>query len=55
MNNARKPEESKEDYRKRLKEEAVALETKLKGKLIWNSAEQGTYVTPKDETPENKS
>lgn len=52
MNNARKPDESKEDYRKRLKEEQQALNTKLKGTLLWNSAEQGTYVKPKDETPE---
>lgn len=51
---ARKPDESMEDYRKRRKEEQHALNVKLAGKLIWNSAEQGTYVKPEDETPEAK-
>ena len=50
---ARKPDESMEDYRKRRKEEQQALNVKLAGKLIWNSA-QGPYVKPKDETPEVK-
>ncbi len=50
MNNARKPDESREDYKKRLKEEQQALDLKLRGKLIWDSAEKGTYVKPKDVT-----
>ncbi len=65
MNNARRlhkvdadgytqHEETIEDYHERLREEEKAVRIKLKGKLIWNSAEQGTYVTPKDETPEIK-
>lgn len=51
---ARKPEESMEDYRKRRKEEQQATKVKLAGKLIWNVTEQGTYVKPKDMTPETK-
>lgn len=54
MNKVRNPDESREDYHKRLKEEQQALDVKLGGKLIWNSGEQGTYVKPKDETPESK-
>lgn len=51
---ARKPDESMDDYRKRRKEEQQALNVKLAGRLIWNSAEQGSYVKPKDETPKAK-
>lgn len=51
MNNARKSDEIYEDYRKRLTEEQQVLTAKLKGKLVWNSTEQGTYVRPKSETP----
>lgn len=54
MPSPRKPDELKEDYHKRLKEERQTFETKLKGKVIWNSTEQGTYKKPKDETPEAK-
>lgn len=54
MNSVCKPDETREDYRKRLREEQEALTVKLKGKLVWNSGEQGTYVKPKDETPEKK-
>lgn len=54
MPTVRKPEETKEQYHKRLNEEQDAINIKLKGKLIWNSAEQGTYAKPKDETPEKK-
>jgi hypothetical protein len=54
MNNARKPEESLEDYHTRLREEQKATDLKLADKLVWNSTEQGTYRKPKDETPEQK-
>jgi len=39
-------EESLEDYHERLREEQKVYDAKLKGKLIWNSTEQGTYVKP---------
>ncbi len=47
-------EESLEDYHERLREESKASKAKLRGRLIWNSTEQGTYVKPKDETPAKK-
>lgn len=52
VNNTRKPQESKEDYHKRLREEEQAIQNQLAGKLIWNSTEQGTYTKPVDVTPE---
>ena len=50
----RKLDESKEDYHKRLKQQQQADKVRLKGHVVWNSSEQGTYVKPKDETPEQK-
>ncbi len=44
MNNARKPDETKEQYHARLKEEQKAFKEKLKGRVFWNSDEKGTYV-----------
>lgn len=55
MPTKRNPKETKEEYHKRLNEEQQILVIKLKGKLIWNSTELGTYVKPKDETPEAKN
>lgn len=52
---ARRPEETLEQYHERLGQENKALKAKLKGKLVWNSAEQGTYKRPDDVTePENE-
>lgn len=44
MNRARKKGESFEDYKKDLKRQSFLDKEKLKGKLIWNSAIQGTFV-----------
>ena len=39
----RREDESFEDYKQRRKEDQEETREKLKGKLIWNSKEQGTY------------
>lgn len=54
-NNARKPDETIEQYHERLNQEAKVIKVKLRGgKLVWNSA-HGTYKKPTDLTPEGKA
>jgi hypothetical protein len=43
----RKPNESFEEYRTRLLKEERETSKKLKGRLFWNSHENGTYVKPR--------
>jgi len=44
MPRSRREDESYEDYKKRLKREAVILNAYLKhGTLFWNSTKDGTY------------
>ena len=56
MPRSRKGDESYEDYKKRLKRDAVILNAYLKyGTLFWNSAKNGTYRRMKDGKGEKRS
>ena len=48
MSAQRRSTESFEDYRQRLKTEALQLKARLRGRLLWNSLSQGTYVRRRD-------
>lgn len=43
----RRPQEKYKAYRKRLKAEQEAEDLRVKGRLLWNSQAQGTYVRAK--------
>lgn len=43
MVSARKPDETQEHYRIRLREEQAATKAKRNGRLFWDSLKQGTY------------
>lgn len=45
-NNARKTDETLEQYHARLKQEQAETDAKLQGQLFWNTTEQGTYIKP---------
>jgi len=49
----RKEEETYEEYKKRRTEENEAIESHLKGKKVWDSSKQGTYIKNKQEKKNN--
>ena len=49
----RKEEETYEEYKKRRTEENKAIKMHLKGKKVWNSDKQGTYIKNKQENKNN--
>ena len=56
MPRSRREDESYEDYKKRLKREAVILNAYLKhGTLFWNSTKNGTYRRMKDGKAKKRS
>jgi hypothetical protein len=53
--NVRKPDESFEDYKLRLKEESKALKLRLKGDMIHVSDYMGTYYRPENEWKKDRA
>tara|TARA_R100000781_G_C3969215_1_gene89511 strand:- start:211 stop:396 length:186 start_codon:yes stop_codon:yes gene_type:complete len=43
MNGKREPDESREDYKERMKELKYRTKLHLKGRIVWNSR-NGTYI-----------